>query len=719
MKIENSEKEFSVYTTRVDTVFGMTYAVLAPEHKILGELREQIKNWNEVEEYVNITKKKTDLDRMEAKVKTGVELKGVRVINPFNGESLPLFVADYVLAQYGTGAVMAVPAHDERDFEFAKKYALPIREVIEPCFWQTIEPGKIREGEPFVERDAICAIVKHWEKNEYIVLKWKKVAWQTFITGGPEDNQTAQEGAEMEVREEAGYKNLKLIEELPITHSKFYHVPKKINRFAHFRTFYFELENGEQEELSELEKGNHEVTWVLKEEIEKSLTSDAHKYVWSVLNGGENVYTEDGILANSKEFDGLESFDAREKLTAWLEEKKIGEKKINYRLRDWLVSRQRYWGAPIPIIYCDQCGEVPVPEADLPVELPNDVDFKPTGESPLKYSEKFQNVSCPKCGAKARRESDTMDTFVCSSWYYLRYADSKNDQEFASKELLKKWLPVDLYVGGAEHSVLHLLYARFFTKVLHNLGYLEFDEPFLKLRHQGTILAEDGTKMSKSKGNVVNPDDVVAQYGADALRCFEMFMGPLEDMKPWQTKGIVGIYRFLEKVWKMRDKILNQAKNSNDKKSKINSLIHKTIKKVSKDIEAMHFNTAISQLMILVNALEKEEKISTQDYQLFLTLLSPFAPHLAEEIWEKLGHSDSIFLQKWPEYDPELIKDEEIALVIQVNGKVRDTAKVSADISEEEATKLAISSEKIKNYIAGKEIKKVIFVKGRLINVVI
>jgi len=573
MKIENSEKEFSVYTTRVDTVFGMTYAVLAPEHKILGELREQIKNWNEVEEYVNITKNKTDLDRMEAKVKTGVELKGVKVINPFSGESLPLFVADYVLAQYGTGAVMAVPAHDERDFEFAKKYALPIREV---------------------------------------------------ISGG----------------------------------------------------------------------------YIKKE-----------------------VYTENGSLINSSRYSGITSEDAREKLTAWLEEKKLGEKKINYRLRDWLVSRQRYWGAPIPIIYCEKCGEVPVPEADLPVELPTDVDFKPTGESPLKYSEKFQDVSCPKCGAKARRESDTMDTFVCSSWYYLRYADSKNDQEFASKELLKKWLPVDLYVGGAEHSVLHLLYARFFTKVLHNLGYLEFDEPFLKLRHQGTILAEDGTKMSKSKGNVVNPDDVVAEFGADALRCFEMFMGPLEDMKPWQTRGIVGVHRFLEKTYKLNFKI-QISNNKSISKSKIQNgkvdiLLNKTIKKVSEDIESMKFNTAISQLMILVNALEKEENLSSAHYTSFLILLSPFAPHLVEELWSKLGHDESIFLQKWPEYDLALIRDEELELVIQVNGKVRGMLKVSADISEEEATNLALESEKIKKYIAGKEIKKVIFVKGRLINVVI
>jgi leucyl-tRNA synthetase len=308
-----------------------------------------------------------------------------------------------------------------------------------------------------------------------------------------------------------------------------------------------------------------------------------------------------------------------------------------------------------------------------------------------------------------------MDTFVCSSWYYLRYADPQNVSEFASKELLKKWLPVDLYVGGAEHSVLHLLYARFFTKVLHNLGYLEFDEPFLKLRHQGTILAEDGTKMSKSKGNVVNPDDVTIQYGADALRCFEMFMGPLEDMKPWQTRGIVGISRFFEKIWKLPVKISDQELANN----KINNLIHKTIKKISADIEAMHYNTAISQLMILVNALEKEKDILRTHFESFLLLLAPFAPHISEELWEKLGHNESIFREKWPEADEKYLVDMETNLVIQVDGKIRDTIKVSADISEEEVKKIALESEKIKKYLEEKDIKKIIFIKGKLLNIVI
>lgn len=715
MQIDGTKEFIEVYTTRLDTVFGMTYAVIAPEHAAVQKLKAKIENWSEVEKYLIQAQNKTELERMETKEKTGVEMRGVKLVNPFNNEKIPLFVGDYVLAHYGTGAVMAVPAHDERDFEFAKKYDLPIRSVIEPLFVTTSGPDKARTKEPFVERDAITAIVKHWKEDAYIVLKWKKADWQTFITGGPENGQSMEEGAKMEVFEETGYKNLKLIQELPRFHSKFYHIPKKINRIVHMRPFYFELENGECEEISETEKENHELIWVKKEDVERTLTPEGQKYIWKILNGSEEAFCEDGILNNSGEYDNLTSQEAREKMTAWLEKEGIGQKKINYKIRDWLVSRQRYWGAPIPIIYCDKCGAVPVPEKDLPVILPTDVDFKPTGQSPLVYSKEFQNAECPQCGGKARRESDTMDTFVCSSWYYFRYADPQNDKEFASKKRIKKWLPVDTYVGGAEHAVLHLLYARFFTKVLHNLGHIDFDEPFLKLRNQGIILAEDGRKMSKSLGNVVNPDSVVAEFGADSLRMFEMFMGPLEDMKPWNTKGIVGIKRFLEKVYKLSGKLQEKvAENKN-----IQNLLHKTIKKVTEDIGNFRFNTAISQMMILVNEMEKSEELTNKNYKLLLVVLSPFAPHIAEELWEKLGNKESIFLQKWPQYDEKLIKDETIKLVVQVNGKVRDTLEVAVDISEGEAKEKALVSEKVKKYTASQEIKKVIFVKGKLINIVV
>ncbi|PJE59952.1 MAG: leucine--tRNA ligase [Candidatus Portnoybacteria bacterium CG10_big_fil_rev_8_21_14_0_10_44_7] len=616
-KNPNNKKHLEVFTTRIDTIFGCTYCVLAPEHEILDELKDQIKNWGEVQNYINQARNKTDLNRLEAKEKTGVKLTGVEVTSPFNQEKLPLFVADYVLSHYGTGAVMAVPAHDERDFEFAQKYNLPIK---------------------------------------------------TVIVRGKTQNSRLRKGFSGQVK----------------------------------------------------------------------LKTQNHKTKLKTVSG--DIFTDYGILANSGEYNGLRSEEAKEKMTNWLEKEKLGGRKTNYKLRDWLVSRQRYWGAPIPIIYCDKCGVVPVPESDLPVKLPDDVDFLPTGESPLKYSKSFQNVKCPACGGPARRESDTMDTFVCSSWYYLRYADPRNDQEFAAKDKLKKWLPVDLYVGGAEHTVLHLLYARFFTKALHYLGYLNFDEPFSMLRHQGVILAEDGTKMSKSKGNIINPDDVVKEYGADALRMYEMFMGPLEDAKPWNTKGIVGIRRFLEKMSNFIISNYHYIRTKTEgvfspNQDKIIIALNKTIKKVSEDIKFLKFNTAISQLMILGNTLRREPEANDKrgphfggtvsyfkdlkNLKFIVILLAPFAPHLAEELWGKLEHKSSIFKEKWPDHDENLIKEEKIEIPIMVNGKMRDTLEVDPEISEENIKKLALESNKIQKWLNGGEPKKFIYVKGRVINIVL
>jgi len=793
----NSKKDISstsleVFTTRIDTIYGCTYCVVAPEHELVASLlnvktqNSNVKNIKEIEEYVNSAKRKTDLQRTmiaEAPTlqqinssevgaptaervgeKTGVEIKGLKAVNPFTNEKVPVFVADYVLSTYGTGAVMAVPAHDERDWEFAKKYKLPIKQVIEPCFSQLTEPGKIQEDKPFVEREAIMAVVKHWEKDSFLGLEWKEVDWKTFVTGGPEEGQTMEEAARNEILEETGYKNLKLVKTLPRVHGKFFHVPKNLNRFAHFTVFYFELENGEKNDISEKEKNIHEVVWVSQEKMEHFLTPDSHKHIWKALQEKDFAYTDDGVLANSGEYSGLTSEEAREKMAMWLEEKKLGGKKTTYKLRDWLISRQRYWGAPIPVIYCSKCREIsnfqfpiskqipnsksknskhfeiatidgveyaiiPVPEENLPVELPTDVDFRPTGESPLKYSKDFQNVKCPVCGADAKRESDTMDTFVCSSWYFFRFADPKNEKEFAAKEKIEKWLPVDMYMGGAEHTVLHLMYSRFFTKALHKFGYVSFNEPFAKLRHQGIVLAEDGRKMSKSLGNVINPDEIVEEYGADVLRLYEMFMGPLEEMKAWNTKSIVGLKRFLDKVWKLKPKTKNQKPKIQFKKEKLESLLHKTIKKVTEDIENFRFNTAISAMMILANEMEKENQIPSKNYQSLILLLSPFAPHIAEEIWssfaeasedkDKDKYNRSIFLQLWPQYDPKLIKDQEVTVIIQINGKTRDQITIASGASEEEVKKAALQSEKIKKYIPDeKGIKKTIYVEGRLISFV-
>ncbi len=572
-QIAGTDKAIRVFTTRLDTIFGCTYVVLAPENNLVQELKTNIKNWPDVEEYLKAAKTKTDLQRTDLnKDKTGVRLEGVKAVNPFNNEEVAVFVADYVLASYGTGAVMAVPAHDERDWDFAQKYELEIRSVIKP-----------NDGESF-----------------------------------------------------------------------------------------------------------------------------------------DNIaYTDDGLLEKSGKFSGFKSEEAREKMGEFLEMEKKGSRRINYRLRDWLVSRQRYWGAPIPIIYCDHCGAVPVPAKDLPVVLPTDVDFRPTGESPLKYSASFNKVNCPICGQPARRESDTMDTFVCSSWYYLRYVDPHNDREFAAAAKLAAWLPVDLYMGGTEHTVLHLLYARFFTKVLQKYGYVDFNEPFLKLRHQGIILGEDGNKMSKSKGNVVNPDILIESHGADALRVYEMFLGPLEDMKPWNSQGIIGVRRFLEKAY-----ALAEDHNGKDE-TKTLSLLHKTIKKVGEDIENFRYNTAISALMILMNSLG-EGKAKTGNWPLkreslekFILILSPFAPHLAEEIWEKFGHKSSVFKAAWPEYDADLIKDKTVNLVISINGKARATIEVEADMKETAAVALAKDNISVKKWLEGKEIVKTIFVPGKLLNIVV
>lgn len=570
-KISGTEKKVRVFTTRVDTIFGCTYLVIAPENQLVYELKEAISNWSELEKYLDLTKTKTDLQRTDLnKDKTGIKLEGVAVINPFNGEELPVYVADYVLASYGTGAVMAVPAHDERDYVFAKKYNLLIKSVIKP---------------------------------------------------------------EAEV----------------------------------------------------------------------------------VIEGG--VFTDEGILFDSGKFSGLDSVAAKAAMVNFLEEQGAGGRRINYRLRDWLVSRQRYWGAPIPIIYCPTCGAVPVPEDDLPVKLPTDVDFRPTGESPLKYSVQFHKVNCPQCGGEAKRECDTMDTFVCSSWYYLRYADPKNQAALVSPEALQGWLPVDIYMGGAEHSVLHLLYSRFLTKVLDKYGYLSFNEPFLKLKHQGIILGEDGNKMSKSKGNVVNPDKFVEKYGADSLRMYEMFMGPLEDMKPWSNQGIIGIRRFLDRTYNLGEDFVGE-----DHRQTL-ALLHKTIKKVGADIEDFKYNTAISALMILVNGLyenrsEKGWPLSRDSLEKFLIILSPFAPHLAEEIWEKLGNRQSIFQVVWPDYNQDLVKDDLVKLVVQINDRLRGSFLVPADISEAEAIKIATEDENIKKWLTSPVIR-CIFVPGRLLNILV
>ncbi len=571
---DKSQFRLKVFTTRPDTLFGATFMVVAPEHPLIEDYKVQITNIKEVEEYVKQAKKKSDLERTDLnKEKTGVELEGIKAINPVNNKEIPIFVADYVLMGYGTGAIMAVPAHDERDWEFAKKYDLEIIEVI--------EGGNIKER-AFTEIDS-------------------------------------------------------------------------------------------------------------------------------------------GKMLNSDFLNGLKPKEAIQKMIKWLEEKGLGKRAVQYKLHDWIFSRQRYWGEPIPMVYCENCGWQPVPEEQLPIILPEIDDFQPTeeGDSPLAKVEKWVKTTCPVCGGSARRETDVMPNWAGSNWYFLRYCDNKNNQALAEADKLKYWIPVDWYNGGMEHTTLHLLYSRFVYKFLYDIGAVPKEcgpEPYKKRTAHGMILGEGGVKMSKSKGNVINPDEYIEKYGADTIRVYEMFMGPFDQAIAWDDKGVVGVYRFLKRVWDLQARVDYQAANAS---KDLERLLHQTIKKVGENIEVMKFNTAIAQMMILVNEMEKNKNIPREIWDKFILILSPFAPHLAEELWRRLGHRQSLAFESWPTYDKDLIRADKIELVVQVNGKVRDKIKVVADISEEEAKQKALSSDKVQKWLDGREPKKIIYVKGKLVSVVV
>ncbi len=598
-KDENNFIDLPVFTTRADTLFGATYMVLAPEHPLVGEItKEEFKK--EVDEYINEAIKHSELQRITAiKEKTGV-FTGSYAINPANNKMIPIWISDYVLLSYGTGAIMAVPAHDERDFEFAKKFSLPIIEVI------------------YSERG---------------------------------------------IRDK----------------------------------------NGEL----------------------------------------KNVYTGEGTLINSDKFNGLYSEEAKEKIVEWLAKRKLARKSVNYKLRDWIFSRQRYWGEPIPIILCDRCGEVPVPEKDLPVLLPRVSSYKPTGtgESPLANIPEFYKVECPNCHSIARRETNTMPQWAGSSWYFIRFADPKNSTKFCGRDAANYWLPVDVYVGGIEHAVLHLLYARFFTKVLYDLKYIDFDEPFIKLYNQGMIY-KDGAKMSKSKGNVVEVSDIVSKYGADTARLFILFAAPPEKDMEWSDQGVEGCFRFLNRLWNFVHSVADNIKEikkidkieTNSPYFNLLRVLHKTIKRITIDIEKrFHLNTPISALMELLNFLSlqvKEKKFKTENeknifygilkecIEKTLILLSLYAPHICEELWEVIGNEGSILSQKWPKWRKEYVKDEKVEVVIQVNGKLRDKITVKPDLSKVEILKKALQSEKIKKHIRGKRIKDSYYVPGKILNIV-
>ncbi|MFH1782512.1 MAG: leucine--tRNA ligase [Candidatus Omnitrophota bacterium] len=595
-KLADTDETLACFTTRVDTIYGATYMVLACEHPMVEEIIKGSKEEKAIKEFINEVKKESVIDRVSANSEKKGIFTGRYVINPVNNRNIPLWLANYVVMGYGSGAVMAVPAHDERDFQFAKEYDLPIEVVIDD--------------------------------------------------------------------------------------------PKK------------------------------------------PLDAKAMK----------EAYIEDGIMVNSGKFNDISNRDAMEKIASFMEETGIGRRKINYKLRDWLISRQRYWGAPIPIIYCDKCGIQPVEEKDLPVLLPEDVEFKPHGESPLKSSKDFMNATCPKCKEKATREMDTMDTFVDSSWYFLRFLSPKDDKKAFDERIVNTWLPVDQYIGGVEHAILHLMYSRFIVKVLYDMKYIEFKEPFAKLFTQGMIV-KDGAKMSKSKGNVVSPDLLIEKYGADTVRFYTLFIGPPEKDAEWNDRGVEGAWRFLNRVWRLVEDSHKPQVTShkfNEKVSKLRRKTHQTIKKVTEDMEgAFHFNTALSAIMELVNEIYQvtshpptprlRRAGKTQDtgtdirkaIESTVVLLAPFVPHISEEMWGKLGHTKSIFQTQWPGYDKEALIADRIPIIVQINGKTRGKIEVDLSAGEKEIKESVLKDPATIKWIEDKEIKKFILVKGRLVNLVV
>lgn len=722
---QNSNNQtLEVFTTRPDTLFGATYMVIAPEHSLIIKLESSIENLEEIKEYQEKTKKKTEMERIENKEKTGVKIKGIKAINPATNEEIPIFIADYVLAGYGTGAIMAVPAHDERDMEFALKYNVPIKQVVAPNLSDYQDTSKTLEALAEIIKEANKQGLKFWVFGGLACIAYANIIYRKH------------DDLDIIVKTKEDFLGMiEVFEKLNFKKEKEKYVREDITNII------FKSKDGIEVEISPYSKSSSDLKEIDFEDGEKQIGSvpcrvvskkfmidlkkqqmktrgkDKDKIDLDYLNG--KTFIEDGFNVNSGDFDGQPTEEAKKSITDFVG----GELTVNYRLRDWSISRQRYWGCPIPIVYSPEGEAKYVGDENLPWTLPEDVDFIPTGTAPLAKSKELKARTEKLFGQGWTPEIDTMDTFVDSSWYFLRYPDTENEKEFCSKEKLKRWLPVDLYIGGAEHTYMHLLYARFFVKAMNKIGLVDFREPFLKLRHQGMVLDKNGVKMSKSKGNVINPNDMVEKFGADATRMYMMFAGPLEDDVIWNEDGVVGISRFLEKVWSLSEKKKKTCNcdgsgNCPGVPAQMPRLFHKTIKKVGEDIEKFRFNTAISEMMILVNYLVKMETIPDLAFELLLKILAPFAPHITEELWEKIGKNESIFKEEWPSYNPDLARDTQIELIVQVNGKVRAKINADAEIEEDEAKKLALENENVKKWIEGKEILKVVFVKGRLVSIV-
>lgn len=897
--------DVEVFTTRPDTLFGVTYLVLAPEHKLVAKFLETVSNKKEVSDYIARARQESEMERTDAKKeKTGVRLEGVFAINPANNEKVPVWIADYVLADYGTGAVMAVPAHDERDWEFARKYNLPMKEVIMPT------EGEPHEGSEF--RSTVSALVHRKSDNKFLALKWNKFNWLSLPIGGIYTGETPEHAAEREVLEETGYKAKSIRLLGGHVESHFYADHKKVWRKRLDQPILLELVDNDPEPVEDDERELHTPLWLSADDMLSKMTFHYNAVGLIRYLEDNDSYTGPGIVINSAQFTGRKSDEVMKEITDF-----VGGKWVTkYKLRDWVFSRQRYWGEPIPVIHCDNCktrkallihgfegrgdsrlyrwlrkelenrgievfaptmltsehptvkswmkelqpivksfgpndiivghslgskaalhllntakhklghvyliasaigqvrdqnfwenlrkswkgsdidalkgfwdesvnyktcdknassislirsdddelindgthknlpknwkitvlngyghfdktdslpillemmeknisrGIIPVPEKDLPVKLPRVKSYEPTGtgESPLAAINSWVNVKCPVCKGKARRETNTMPQWAGSSWYYLRYEDPKNKKVLVDAKKEQYWSPVDFYVGGAEHATRHLIYARFWHKFLYDIGVVSDIEPFRKLQSVGLIMGEDGRKMSKRFGNVVNPDDIVNNFGADTMRIYEMFMGPFAQEIAWSTNGMVGVRRFIERVWKLQNKVLPKSAKNVVTDKWADSIIHRTIKKVSDDVAEMRFNTAISAMMIAMNEVEKCESLGREQYGTLLRLLAPFAPHITEELWAIMGNRKSIHLASWPQYDERLCADEKVTMVVQINGKVRADFETDPDSDEESVKTIALTMPEVKKWTDGKRIVKIIVVKNRLINIVV
>lgn len=719
-----------VYSTRPDTLFGATYLVLAPEHSLVSQLTTP-EQQDFVAEYIAATKTQSEIERTSLdREKTGV-FTGSYAENPVTGNRIPIWIADYVLASYGTGAIMAVPAHDDRDMQFAKKFDLPIKQVIMP------ETGTPVDGEE--QRRSVVAIVEDSQGN-VLSLRWKD-GQHLFVGGGREGDEDPVDAARREVAEETGYTDLEHLAIGGVAKNHYQTIAHNTARVTEAVFVHFRLRSSEQSsaKLEKHEQGMFTHQWLSPSEAKKKVGDPMHTLAFAWLIDGA-AYSGEGVLINSGDYDGMTSTEARDKMTADLELQARATTATRFKLRDWLISRQRYWGAPIPIVHCDSCGEVPVPEKDLPVTLPSLDDYLPTGDgrSPLAKVTDWVNVACPQCGKPAQRETDTMDTFADSSWYFLRYPSPHVSDRAWDAAAVEQWAPVDVYVGGADHAVLHLIYARFWTMALCDLGHIGFREPFLALRHHGMIQAADGQKMSKSKGNVVNPDEIVEAYGADTLRVYEMFIGPYDQAANWSTQGIEGVYRFLKRVWAFGQDLINTSSTGSSGDSvataagiEATSLARVTqaaIRDVTRSIEQFRFNTAVSALMEALNELYRlrgsDSTVPASEwraaFETYLVLLSPLAPHISEELWSVLGNESSIFTGQWPEFTAELLEDDTVKIVVQVNGKVRATIEMSNDdVSEEAVSTAALSDPNVRAHIGEREPRSTVYIQGKLLNFVV